>query len=280
MKTISSQLQAHINGELTTLAMLVKITRTDNVVKAFTTHDYDITIDSITYKADSAFTPSSIESRHNLAVDNLDVTGILDSDELCETDIKNGLYDFARIDVYVCNWAAPEQGVIYIRRGWLGQITRTDCNYTAEVRGLHDLLQRPIGQLYTPECRFNLGDEYCGKSLAALTTNGFVSAVTDNFSFINTNCTAASDIFACGKLTWLTGNNQGHSVEVKSYDKSSKTFYLWLPAPNAIKVGDAYSVTQGCDKRWATCQAVFANSHNFGGFPFVPGIGNILKYPV
>jgi uncharacterized phage protein (TIGR02218 family) len=49
--------------------------------------------------------------------------------------------------------------------------------------------------------------------------------------------------------------------------------------PNAIMVGDTYSVYPGCDKRFATCRNVFANGANFGGFPYVPGVGNILKYP-
>ena len=44
MKPISTALAAHLAGELTTLAWLVKITRTDGVVKGFTTHDQNIVI--------------------------------------------------------------------------------------------------------------------------------------------------------------------------------------------------------------------------------------------
>ena len=59
---ISTALQAHLDGELTTLAWLVKITRTDSVTKAFTTFDQNITLGGVTYKADGAFTPSALAS--------------------------------------------------------------------------------------------------------------------------------------------------------------------------------------------------------------------------
>jgi uncharacterized phage protein (TIGR02218 family) len=279
MKTISSALQAHLTGELTTLATLVKITRVDGTIKSFTTHDQNITIASVTYLADGALTPSAIESRAGLAVDNLEVTGILDSADIADADIEAGLYDFARIDVYACNWADLTQGTVQVRRGWLGQVTSADVHYVAELRGLHDLLQRPVGDYYTPECRFDLGDANCCVNLSTQTSTGTVTSVTDNANFTDTAQTAANGIFAYGKLTWASGANKGQSMEVKAWNNSSQLFTLWLPMPNAIGVGDAYSVTPGCDKRFATCRDTFSNGTNFGGFPYVPGVGNILQYP-
>ena len=35
--------------------------------------------------------------------------------------------------------------------------------------------------------------------------------------------------------------------------------------------GDAFTITAGCDKQFATCQAKFANAVNFRGFPHMPG---------
>ncbi len=111
------------------------------------------------------------------------------------------------------------------------------------------------------------------------TVAGSVSIPLDNASFIDAAQTAASGTFAYGKLTWTSGNNVGHSVEVKSWDFGTQTFSLWLPMPRAIQVGDSYAVTPGCDKRFSTCKNTFGNGANFGGFPYVPGVGNILKYP-
>ncbi|MDR3425298.1 MAG: DUF2163 domain-containing protein [Alphaproteobacteria bacterium] len=277
MKSISSTLQAHLNGELTTLAYLVKLTRADGVVKGFTTHDQNLTIGDTTYNADGALTPSAIESRAGLAVDNLEITGILDSADITDADIEAGLYDFARVDVYACNWADLTQGVVQLRRGWLGQVTRANTHYVAELRGLHDLLQRPVGDTYTPECRFDLGDSRCGVAVA--TKAGSVTSVTDNANFFDAAQTAATGVYNYGKLTWLTGANAGQSMEVKNWDGTQQLFTLWLPMPNMISIGDTYNVAPGCDKRFATCRNVFSNGTNFGGFPYVPGVGNILQYP-
>ncbi|MDR3450735.1 MAG: DUF2163 domain-containing protein [Alphaproteobacteria bacterium] len=279
MKPLSSALQSHLMGELTNLAYLVKITRTDGAIKGFTTHDQNLTIAGVTYVADGALTPSAIESRAGLAVDNLEVTGMLESAEIADVDLEAGLYDYARVDVYACNWADVTQGLVQLRRGWLGQVTRADVYYVAELRGLHDLLQRPVGDYYTPECRFDLGDARCTVNIAALTVTGTVTSVTDNANFMDTSQTAATGVYSYGKLTWATGANAGQSMEVKNWDNPSQTFTLWLPMPYAIETGDTYSVYPGCDKRFITCKNSFSNGANFGGFPYVPGVGNILKYP-
>ena len=279
MKSVSTALQTHMLGELTTLAYLMKVTRRDGVIKGFTTHDKNLTIGGVTYKADGALTPSAIESRAGLAVDNLEVTGILDSADIVDADIEAGFYDFARVDVYACNWTDLTQGSIQLRRGWLGQVTRASTHYVAELRGLHDLLQRPVGDIYTPECRFDLGDAHCGISLGARTFSGVVTSVTDQANFADTSQTAATGVYAYGKLTWLTGPNAGQSMEVKAWNNPTQLFTLWLPMPYAIQIGDTYTVYPGCDKRFSTCKGSFSNGANFGGFPYVPGVGNILRYP-
>jgi uncharacterized phage protein (TIGR02218 family) len=279
MKNISTPLAAHLAGELTTLAYLVKITRADGTIKGFTTHDQNITIGGVTYLADGALTPSALQSAASLATDNLDVTGILCSNAIDDADIEAGLYDHARIDVYACNWSDTTQGTLQLRRGWIGQVARSGAHYVAELRGLHDRLQRPVGDTYTPECRFDLGDSNCTINLTTLTVTGSVTSVTDNANFGDTSQSAATGTYNYGKLTWTSGANNGASIEVNNWDLPSQTFTLWLPMPNTIQTGDAYSVTPGCDKRFATCRTIYANSANFGGFPYVPGVGNILKYP-
>ncbi len=279
MKPASSALLAHLAQEATTLAYLVKLTRADGTIKGFTTHDQNLTVGGVTYLADGAFTPSALLSSSGLATDHMEVTGILDSADIAETDIKAGLYDGARIDVYACNWSDLTQGTMQLRRGWIGQVMHAGSHYVAELRGLHDLLQRPIGATYTPECRHDLGDTNCAVNIATLTATGSVTSVTDNANFVDTAQTAATGQFNYGKLTWTGGANNGLSMEVKNWDNPSQTFTLWLPMPNVLQVGDTYSVYAGCDKRFSTCTGKFSNGVNFGGFPYVPGVGNILQYP-
>ncbi len=279
MKSLSTALAAHLAGELTTLAYLVKITCANAAVKGFTTFDRDLTIGGVTYKACGALTPSAVQSTSSLSVDNLEVTGILDGDDITATDIENGIYDNARIDVYACNWADLSQGTVQLRRGWIGEVLLSGGHYVAELRGLHDLLQRVVGDYYTPECRYNLGDSRCTIDLAPLTVTGAVTSVTDNANFADTSRTEATGAFNYGLLTWTGGANSGLTMEVKNWDGSGLAFTLWLPMPNAIAIGDTYSIYPGCDKRFTTCKNTFNNAANFGGFPYVPGVGNILQYP-
>ena len=45
------------------------------------------------------------------------------------------------------------------------------------------------------------------------------------------------------------------------------------------KAGDELTVTAGCDRRFSTCRAKFANAVNFRGFPHIPGNDFVLKAP-
>lgn len=279
MKSISSTLAAHLASDCTTLAWLIKLTRRDGSVLGFTTFDKPLTTGGVTYHANSAMTASAMSSTANLATDNLEITGILSSAGLDDADIEAGLYDNARVDVYVCNWADLTQGVVQMRRGWLGQIVRAGGQYVAELRGLHDALQHVIGEYYTAECRYDLGDSRCTVNLSAITVTGVVASVTDNATFVDTTRSESDGTFNYGKLTFTNGLNKGLSMEVKNFTALSQTFSLWLPMPNTLQAGDTYTVYPGCDKRLTTCRDKFSNVVNFGGFPYIPGVGNILKYP-
>jgi len=277
MKTVSVALQNHLGRELATLATLVKITRTDGQIFGFTSYDKDMVIGGVAYKADGAFQASAIQNRSTLSTDNLEMVGLLDSSSISESDLRCGRYDHARVDVYMCNWADLTQGMMQLRRGWLGEVKIIGGKYQAELRGLHDLLQRPFGKHYSPECRYGFGDTSCTINLATYTVTGSVSAMADSARFTDSARSEANDVFNYGLLTWTSGANSGIAMEVKSF--LSKQFTLWLPMPYAIAVGDSYSVYKGCDKRFATCQSTFNNATNFGGFPHLPGVDRILNYP-
>lgn len=277
MKTLSPALSAHLGEELTQTATLVKITRRDGMVKGFTSCDKPLVVDGVTYQADSAFSASALENRAGLSTDNLELFGVLDDDALAESDLKAGFYDHARVDVYLCNWADLTQGVMQLRRGWIGEVKIENGRYRAEVRGLHDLLQQPIGSLYTPECRHALGDARCGINLTGHTVTGTVTALESTSVFTDSARSEADGLFNYGLLTFTSGASANVAMEVKDFTAS--TFTLWLPMPFPIAVGDTYQAIKGCDKRFSTCRNRFSNIVNFGGFPHLPGVDRILDYP-
>lgn len=279
MKTASTAFSTHLSQDLTTTAYLIRMTRTDGVVLGFTTADKPIVMDDVTYRAATALSPSHLRTSSGLSTDSLDLAGIIDDDELSESDIAAGLYDHARVDIFLCNWADISQGCIHLRRGWIGQVTRNDDYYAAEIRGLHDLLQRPLGSFYTAECRHSLGDTGCGVDLSSLTVTGQVTGVNSSTEFSDTSRTETDKWFSYALLTWQTGANAGMACDVKSWDSDTQSFTVWLPPPFSISIGDTYSVHRGCDRRFTTCKNTFSNATNFGGFPYLPGINNLLKYP-
>ena len=277
MKQISTELAAHLSGEVTTLATCWKLTRRDSTVLGFTDHDHDIVYSGVTYKAASGFTPSAIQNSGSLKVDNLDVEGIISAGSITEADILAGLYDFSEMEIFQVNYNDLTQGTLKLRCGWLGEVSVYKQQFVAEVRGLTQRLSQNMGELYSASCRATLGDSRCKVVLASYTITGTVSGVTSNLQFSDASRTEANDTFSLGKITFTSGGNVGLSMEVKHYLHTGGQLTLVLPMPYAIEVGDSYSLSQGCDKTLATCNARFGNVVNFRGEPLVPGLDRMLE---
>jgi hypothetical protein len=154
------------------------VTRQDGTAFHFTDHDQNLDIDLAdglgvqTYKADSSFNRSAIKSDDKLAVDNLDLTGVLDSVEITESELRRGLFDFATVHIFHVNWQNLADGIIRMRKGHLGEVVLTDQGfYMTELRGLTQQLTRTITELYSAECRADLGDSRCGVPIAPALVN-------------------------------------------------------------------------------------------------------------
>jgi len=274
MRSASSNMTAHLAGEVTSLAVCWKLTITDNSVLGFTDHTSDLTISSQLYKAATGFSPTSIETKDKFSVDNLDVAGILDAAAITEVDIMAGKYDFAEIEIFMVNVTDLSQGIITHRRGWLGEVTLKNGQFIAEVRGLAQKLSQNIVELYSPTCRAIFGDGRCKVNLASYTVGGAVNIITSRQVFISNSMTQAAGYFSGGEIQFLTGANAGRRMEIKEF--ANKQFTLVLPMPNNIAIGDSFNAIAGCDKTIGTCAGKFANAVNFRGEPYVPGMDKML----
>lgn len=280
MKMISDELNTHLQGEVTTLATCWKVTRTDDVVMGFTDHDSDIVYDSVTYQAATGFNPSDITGNSNLEADYLDVEGMLSSAGISEEDILAGRYDAAAIEIFKVNYTNLTQGILKLKKGWFGEVSLRDHQFTTGIRGLADKLSQTIGELYSPSCRAQLGDARCKVNMATHTATGTVTATTSRLAFTDSARTEAAGDYSLGTVTFDSGANAGLSMEIKEYLYSSATggtIILTLAMPYAIGVGDSYTITKGCDKTLATCKQKFNNTINFRGEPHVPGLDKILQ---
>ena len=281
MKTLPPGLQDHLDSGTTTLCWCWKIVPRDGAALGFTDHDAPVTFDGLAYEAVSGFTASEVQSTLGLAVDNLTATGALSSDTLNESDLAAGRFDNADIEIWRVNWAAPDQRVL-MRKGSLGEVKRGKTGFAAEVRGLAHILNQPVGRAYGHACDADLGDTRCKLALGAFTASGTVASLLDQRRFTVTGLGAFADgWFAGGKLAFTGGANAGRAMEVKRHaaTASAVTVELWQAMSEAVAPGDAFTVSAGCDKQFATCKAKFANQANFRGFPYMPGNDAVLSYP-
>lgn len=275
MKTLSPELAAHLASGTTTLCWCWRIERRDGTVLGFTDHDNALTFDDTTYEAAAGFTASDINDGLGLSVDNLEVTGALSSATLTDDDLAAGRYDDARIAIYRVNWANPSQRVL-MRSGSIGEVRRTGASFTAELRGLAHYLQQPSGRLLQRTCDADLGDARCGIDLnaSAYRATGTILAVSSARRFrVSGLDTFETRFFSRGLFAFTSGASSGLKIEVKSHAKlaTAVEIELWADAEGPPGIGDTFIVTAGCDKRFETCKARFANTINFRGFPAIPG---------
>lgn len=277
MKPASPALAAHLAGEVTTLATCWRLERADGWVRGFTDHDRELVVDGLTYVASTGFLPSAIKTASDLSVDNLDVDGFLDDAALRAEDLIAGLFDGARIEVFIVNWADLGQGRLLLRKGFLGEIKRADQRFSAEIRGLSNRLQQTAGKLYSRLCRVDLGSSECGVALGPRTDTYAVTQViaADTVRIVTARATG---FFTFGRATFTTGANAGAVNEVLLHD--GQTIRLFVPMPRPIVVGDQIVLVAGCDKTPETCNAKFANILNFRGEPHIPGNDKVFSYPV
>ncbi len=277
MKTLHPGLAAHLAGGVTTLARCWTLTRRDNVRLGFTDHDRDIAFDGVTHQARSGLQASDASAELGLAVASSDVAGVLHAAGLSEADIQRGLYDGAEVRIHLVDWHNPDSREL-LDVMVIGEITRGDNAFVAELRSAAHRFDEERGRLYTLRCGADLGDGRCRKTVTASVAS---VVATDGRRQVSLSGLAgfAGGWFNAGRLVFASGANAGHAVEVRLHVQAATVAVLdlWLETPLAIAVGDTVSVTPGCDKSFGTCQAKFANSINFQGFPHMPGNDALLQ---
>ena len=282
MSVISAPFQAHLSDGTTTLSWAWRITRTDGVVMGFTDHDVALVFDGTTFEAEAGLVASEIRASSDMAVDAQDAEGVLTSGRITETDILDGRWDNAAVEVFRVNWADPSQRSLR-RRGSLGEIRRGRVSFVAEVRSLAHILGQTVGRTFQSNCDAALGDARCGIDLesSAYKGSGTVTSLTDGRTFQASGLAGfVNGWFSFGKVTWATGLNAGRTTEiaVHSLITGVAVFVLMDLPVKSIGFGDTFFARAGCDKAVATCSAKFGNVPNFRGYPTIPGQDTVLRY--
>ncbi len=275
-------LDAHVAQGVTTLCRAWAIVRADGKTFGFTDHDCTFAFEGITFKADTGLSAVALAQATGLSVDNSEAIGALSDAAIREDEIEAGRFDSAEVRSWLVNWANPDERQLQFR-GSIGEIRRADGAFQAELRGLTEALNRPLGRVFQKPCTAVLGDGNCRFDLS---TPGYqvelpVETVLDRRVF-EWDALEGFDVewFVRGRLEVLSGEAAGLWGMIK-FDRNEGTrrIELWEPVRANVRVGDQVRLVAGCDRRFETCRLKFNNLLNYQGFPDIPGEDWIMAVP-
>lgn len=263
-----------ITPALTTLAFCWRLARRDGIVLGFTSHDRDLIIDHLLYRATPGMVPSAIERSVSLDPDSVDLSGALTSDAISAPDLIAGRWDGAALKLFAVDWSAPAGEQLYLLRGTLGAVSIKGEAFEVELNGPASILDAPVVEETSPDCRATLGDKRCGVDLSNRVLITTIIAA-DDIELTSATLLIPGD-YAQGRLRWLDGANAGIEGLILANDAAIVT--LADPPPFQPIAGDRVELRHGCDRRFSTCVNRFANGFNFRGEPHLPGNDLLTRY--
>ena len=277
MKTIEATLLAHQALPVTSVCLLAKVECKGafaGQVYGFTNLDvnrvYNDGAGAITYVSDNGFTPKRVARSSAMGVDNSELDGLISASGITEAKVRAGMFRGATVTVYRVNWndltTGRQEVVDY---GKAGETRYGQNAWTTEFLSLSALLGQPIGETYGIDCPAQFGDARCGK--AFVWTAGSVTSLGSDTKreFGDTASVEAAGFYTLGVIRFLTGLNTGHQMEIEAHALGAFELSLDL-LPFPIAIADTYERRQDCDKKFATCRDVHANTAKFRGFNLMP----------
>lgn len=267
-----------LGSDLTTLTFSWKIVRRDGVALGFTSHDKDLYIDGLLFRSAPGVTPSAVMLSDGLDVDTMELSGAISAEAISDEDLEIGRFDGASVTFLMTDWSRPEEVSRILARGTVGQITSRDQGFVAELRSPSQALEAVAIELFSPECRADLGDTRCRVNLASYSRMCRVQTPVD---ISHTDLTLSEELgsdnfYGYGSARPVSGRNAGLVRQVVRSEGNLVT--LRSPFPYTLDAGTLIVLRAGCDKLFKTCIEKFDNAKNFRGEPHVPGNDTVLQY--
>ena len=144
-----------LRAEVVTLAWCWRLARRDGVVIGLTSHDRDLLVGGLLYRAAPGMKPSALETSDSLDAETMDLEGAIASEAIAAPDLDAGRWDGAELELVVTDWIEPDAAPVTVARGSLGAIERRGAAFAAELQGVTRLLDRPVcpdrpNNLYDP----------------------------------------------------------------------------------------------------------------------------------
>jgi uncharacterized phage protein (TIGR02218 family) len=283
MRTLDMGFAAHIAQGETTLCHCWKLLRGDGMVLGFTDHDRTLSFGGTSFVPARGLDGGEVPARLGAQVTTSEVLGVIHADAITEDDILLGRYDGAVVETWRVNWSNVGQRLL-LRTDTIGEIVREDGVFRAELRSPQQGLNATHGRIYQGLCDAAVGDSRCGIDLDDPAHTGFatVTAIDDPYRLVVSGLGGFGEgWFAFGAARWTDGRRSGLRDGVMTHGRLGGADVLGFAVKvgDWVVVGDTLEVKAGCDRRFSTCQAKFANSSNFRGFPHIPGSDFVLRLP-
>ena len=263
---------------------LYSISTSSGTTGYMTSGELAVTCNGITYQIGARIDRSKVTSTVGIELSTLNVDFYGDSSVMVAgvnflSALATGYFDNGRLRVerLFMNSAGVQQGTILIFEGSIGQVITNRGHAQVEVLSDTQLLDVMIpSAVYQPSCRNTFCDQNCGLQAANFTQSGTVSAAPDatNQSFVanfTSTPAATAGYLSLGYVAFTSGQNAGATKTIKIHSGTNTgTIQMTSGLLKSIAVGDAFTVTAGCDKTMVTCAAKFSNVANFSGEPFIP----------
>lgn len=279
---------------ITHLCQCWKIARRDGLSFHFTTHNEPVALFGTEYNPCDSLSATAFESgivsTKSGSGGDVEINGIISATGISEHDMAHGLFDGAEVTVYQTSWN-PENtvGGKLLARGIITECKQGPAGYSATISTLAIKLQQtPLIDVYSPQCRHELGQGLCPVVLSGYEHAGTVSGTVspqpmyrnNHRQFFDSSISATDGYYNGGRVTWVTGNNAGISSEVKNYYSANDLISLWDIMPFPIEITDTFTMTPGCAKTLADHQTKFSlDEESFGGQPGLPGNDYLMRTP-
>lgn len=156
---------------------------------------------------------------------------------------------------------ATEFSVIF--DGQVGSVEFSETEVHFSCVPIQKSLSRKVPRwVYETTCNHMLYDQFCGVLPGSYTFAGVISAIVGQ---------AITVVAAGGQVDGYFNGGYVTDGETFAFIQTHVgTTLKLLATPPAMAVGDAITMTAGCDRRQATCVAKFNNLDNFMGWPYIP----------
>jgi uncharacterized phage protein (TIGR02218 family) len=174
--------------------------------------------------------------------------------------------------VYREHMGALTPGVVAIFEGEVADVKVAEGVATFTVNNAAQLVNRTIPR-YTHQslCNHQLYGSLCKAVRATYeVTDTVVDVGVADLMWVEFADVAVkpADYYTGGVMTWVDPNGLTRKRFIMRDDVPNSRVYLLSPFPFAFAIGDSIEVVPGCDRQYATCRDKFANTQNFGGFPW------------